>query len=166
MVQVHGEIKDYVMRLSHTVLLFLFISNSLNAETITELSMLDFGTIAITDNTAAYTLRLRYTGQVIKDPQIIMITPGTPAEYFLSGFLPSTLLTINITSIPGVTYSPQSGNPSNQQFTISNFDYLPLVTTTAAGELSIFVGATLTTSGVGTYEDTPYYTTLNINVSY
>ena len=145
-------------------LLFLFSSPNI-AETIVEISPLDFGTIAIKDNSAPYTHRVRYTGQILNDPEIIIVSPGSPAEYLITGLPPSTLITISVTSPTGVTTSPAAG-ASNEQFTISNFDYLPSVTSDATGEYTLFVGATITTSGTNTYEDTLYVTTMTINISY
>ena len=158
--------KKSVRTLFLSVMLLLFSPPSfVNAESIVEISALDFGTIAIKDNSAAYTLRVRYTGQIINDPEIIIITPGTPAEYFITALPVSTLLTISVTSPSGVTTSPAVA-PTNQQFTISNFDYLPSVTSDASGEYTLYVGATITTSGAGVYEDTLYVTTMSINISY
>lgn len=149
-----------------SAVIFLFVSPATAfAETIIEISPLDFGTIAIKDNSAAYTHRVRYTGQIINDPEIIIITPGSPAEYFITGLPVSSLITINVTSPSGVTTSPAAG-PTNEQFIISNFDYLPSVTSDATGEYTLFVGATITTSGVGAYLDTLYVTTMTINISY
>jgi len=161
-----GKIKKKSKPLFLSILLFSFISPSpVFAESIIEISPLDFGTIAIKDNSAAYTLRVRYTGQIINDPEIIIIAPGSPAEYFISDLPVSTLLTISITSPSGITTSPAVA-PTNEQFTISNFDYLPSVTSDATGEYTLFVGATITTSGVGTYQDTFYVTTMTLNISY
>lgn len=158
-------IKKNKSRLFFLPCLLLLFTPPTFAETITELSPLDFGTIAIKDNSAAYTHRVRYTGQIINDPEIIIITPGSPAEYLITGLPVSTLLAINVTSPSGVTTSPATG-PSNEQFTISNFDYLPSVTSNAIGEYTLFVGATLTTSGANTYQDTLYVTTMTITITY
>ncbi|MDH5258742.1 MAG: DUF4402 domain-containing protein [Gammaproteobacteria bacterium] len=136
------------------------------SDTIIEQSYLDFGTIALKNNASTYTIRVRYTGQIINDPEIIIVTPGTPAEYLLTGFPASTLLTITVTSLAGITTSPISPVPGNQQFTISNFDYLPSVSTNATGEATIYVGATLTSSGTGVYDDTLYVTTTNLVITY
>jgi len=144
---------------------FLFTSFPAFADTITEISPLDFGTIAIKDNSAAYTLRVRYTGQIINDPEIIIITSGNPAEYLVSALPASTAITINVTSPSGVTTSP-AVSPSNQQFSISNFDYLPSASSDTNGEYTFYLGATITTSGSGIYEDTLYVTTMNITVSF
>jgi len=149
-------------------LLFTFsfvLPQSSHAETILEISPLDFGTIALKDNLAAYTYRVRYTGQIINDPEVITVVPGAPAEYFITGLPVSTLLTISVTSPTGVTTSP-AVPPTNEQFTISNFDYLPSVTSDASGEYTLFVGATITTSGANNYLDTLYVTTMTINISY
>ena len=141
-------------------------NHSAHADTITETAPLDFGTIAIKSNASTYTVRVRYTGQIINDPEIIIVSPGTPAEYFLSSFPASTLLTISVTSLAGVTTSPISPIPGNEQFNISNFDYLPSISTDVNGEATIYVGATLTTSGSGIYDDTLYVTTLNLTITY
>jgi len=135
------------------------------SDSIVEQSVLDFGTIALKDNAGTYQLRVRYTGQIINDPEIVIVVPGTPAEYFLSGYPVSTLLSISVTSPSGLVTSPFVG-PSNEQFTISNFDYLPSVTSDVNGEFTLYVGATITTSGSGTYQDTLYVTTMNITISY
>jgi len=159
--------KSRIARLSYSlIVLNLIFSLAVTAETVIEQSPLDFGSIALKDNNGAYQYRLRYTGQVINDPEIFIVSPGTPGDYFLSGFPASTLLTISITSPTGLVESPASPVPSNEAFTISNFDYIPSVTTDVNGELTVLVGATITTSGSGSYDDSLYVTTMNINISY
>jgi len=157
--------KQAFRHIAFICMLPLTLLSTAHSEAIIEQAVLDFGTIAIKDNSAAHTLRIRYTGQIINDPEIIIIVPGTPAEYYVSGFPVSTLLSISVTSPSGVVTSPSAG-PSNENFTISNFDYLPSVTSDVNGEFTLYVGATLSTSGSGIYENSFYVTTMNINISY
>lgn len=146
------------------VTVFFYIPNATAVGAIIEQAPLDFGTIAITDNTAVRTLRVRYTGQIIRDPEILLVIPGSPAEYLITGFPPSQSITVTITNLTGIVFSPYA-NVLNEKFTISNFDYISFGTTDASGEFTFFVGAVLRTSGSGTYEDNIYLGTMNVEVN-
>ncbi len=157
--------KNKSVYLAFVILIFVF-GGTTQSQTITPInSSIDFGTIAIADNSATYQLRLRWTGQVVSDPQIISVSPPTPAEFRLSGFPPYTSLIVSVNATGSQT-SKVSGVAALEQFTISNFDYVPNQPTDAAGTATIFIGATLTTSGTSAYTDGIYSLPLTLEVNY
>ncbi|MBE1298831.1 MAG: DUF4402 domain-containing protein [Alteromonadaceae bacterium] len=137
-----------------------------DAQVITPIkNTIDFGTIALADNSASYQLRVRWNGQVVHDPQIIIVSQPSPAEFELSEFPVYTSLAINV--IAGTSETTKvTGVAAVEQFTISNFDYLPSQTTDAAGMATIYLGATLTTSGSNSYTDGMYNLPLTLEVNF
>lgn len=135
------------------------------AQTITEVSYLDFGTMAIKDNTQVYTMALSWTGLVTKDNEIAIIEPGSPAEYSIQGFLPDTLLNVSVLT-PSTQTLKKGCCATTAQMTIDTFDYLPTITTDSNGDASLFVGAELRTSGAGFYMEGVYYINLLVTVNY
>lgn len=128
-------------------------------------STIDFGTIALTDNASSYQLRVRWNGQVIHDPQIIIVTQPAPAEFELSEFPTYTTVFVNVTTASSET-TKVIGVAAVEQFTISNFDYVPVITTDALGAATVYLGATLTTSGSNSYTDGMYNLPLTLEVNF
>ena len=148
----------------------LFISLSMHqlyaAEAIVEDIPLNFGTIALIDNSAQYTLQITMVGGTVNDPQIVIISPGNAGQYSLSGFPANTLVNIGITTATGFTQLAGFTNPASEQFQVLNFSTTTPVNTDSNGEKTIQVGATLKTSGVGSYMDAMYIIFMNVTVSY
>lgn len=137
------------------------------AATISEVRGLSFGTIAITDNSAPYSIRMSFAGDINADPAFIIINPGHPAEYFLEGFLPNTNLNISILVPSETTELMGETDPGTSQFTINqHHSFAPIITTNLLGEATLEVGATLTTSGSGYYKDARFFAPMTIMVSY
>lgn len=150
-----------------TLLLTYFITLSAYAEKVTLIKPLSFGTIVLKDNNASHQYTISFAGDVVVDPAFILITAGHPAEFFISEFTPHTLLNINFFVADTTTQFAGESHPTSSQFTIDNHhSAVPTVTTNALGEASVFVGATLTSSGSGFYVDSTYFNQLVLMVDY
>ncbi|RGP39473.1 DUF4402 domain-containing protein [Colwellia ponticola] len=144
-----------------------FLTFSLHAEKVTLIKPLSFGTIVLKDNSASHQYTITFAGNVHVDPAFILITPGHPAEFLISEFTPHTLLNLNVFTVDNNTQIAGESHPTSSQFTINNHHTAAsTVTTNALGEASVFVGATLTSSGTGFYVDTTYYNQLILMVDY
>lgn len=76
---------------------FIFVEEkSAKSETITPVQELSFGTFALKNNSSRHLLRVARTGGVTSDSEFIVMTAPTPGEYTLSGFTPSTSVTVSI----------------------------------------------------------------------
>jgi len=150
-----------------SILLFIFLPRLIFAASITEQRALNFGTVALKDNNSAHQMNISFNGDINADPAFIIITPGTPAEYLLTGFTANTLLNITILVPSSTTMLAGQSDPSTSQFTIDNHhSFSPVVTTDILGEATINIGARLTTSGVGFYKDAMYIAPMTISVNY
>ncbi len=158
-----------MLRIYSILVFFLYIPFGVaKAATITEEIPLDFGVIAIVDNNAVYTLRVSQTGAITHDPEIVIISPGVRARYFLSSFPANTTINISITTPDPDGWTELVGfpNPSSSQFQVKNFDTIPILNTDSNGEKTIYIGATLYTSGTGNYIDAQFFTFMDVIVNY
>lgn len=144
---------------------WLLLAPSAAAQMVSEVSYLDFGTVAIKDNSQVYTMSMSWEGAVIKDTEIGIIDPGNPAEYSFEGFLPDTLLNVSVLS-PSTQTLKKGCCASTEQMTIDTFDYPATITTDGNGDAILYVGAELRTSGSGLYMEGVYYINLLVTVNY
>ncbi len=134
------------------------------AQAITESQRLDFGSFALSSNVASSTLSVPSDGgPVVPTGNIHIIQPGNRGIYQLTGFPPNTALTITVvpTAISTVV------NPLlNESFTVISIDSAPFVMSNGVGSVTIYVGATLSSSGNGnTYIDSAYNATFDITAT-
>ena len=149
----------------YILFLILFVSKVHAQAIVAVKDSIDFGTIALSDNSNSYELVVRRTGEVSRDPQIILFSTPSPAEYSLTGFPSFTPLYVNIVPVDTET-SKVIGTNAIEQFTISDFEYLPIITSDATGSATITIGAKLTTSGVNYYNDGVYNLIYSLEVNY
>ena len=135
----------------------------------TEIEKLDFGQFGLRDNSAAHTLVVTPINTATYADEII---PGGRSpqrgEYSLTGFPPNMTLTLGVVLANppddgGLTLNNSSGlSLSGQVFTLSNFTTNSVITD-GAGDATVYIGGTLTTSGNGTmYGDGDYDGTYDI----
>lgn len=129
------------------------------AGSLTVIEPLDFGTFALKDNKGRYTIVLAPDDAYTHSDEIVIGNPEPQrGEYLLEGLPPDTLLDITITDAA-------LRKPGNPDFTISDYTINDPLTTDASGNATLYIGATLTTSGTGAYNYTGRYTgTFNISV--
>lgn len=151
----------------YTALLFvcggIFIFPSCGqAQTINETTPFNFGSLALRDNNAVYSLYVSRVGVVVVDAAILLITGDpVPAEYELTGFPADTQLTVYAAD------SVLSSGGSSESFTITDYDYVTNPVTSPAGSYTLSLGSTIKTSGTGTmYTDVMYSGTFQLTVSY
>ncbi len=131
------------------------------AQTITPVDEFSFGSFAIKDNTARHMLRVSRTGGVTADPEFIIFSGPTPAEYNLSGFPAFTPLNV---TIPDSTVTSGGGGAG---FTLESFTPTPSLTTDGSGNATLLIGASLYTSGNSAlYVDGAFSGTIDITITY
>lgn len=144
-------------------LLMLFSASASAAPVVEEEVRLDFGLLAIPENSApAKSLELPVTGAVESDPGIIQIAPPVRGQFRLSGFPPNTR--ISVTSSSANLTAGGQGQPPVLEFTdiVSNE---PL--TDDLGAADLVIAGTLITSATGQgYPDAPYEGSAIVEVSY
>lgn len=138
-------------------------SPALWAQSITEIQQLDFGRFAIGSNSLVSTLSVPADGTPPRPTgTIYIIEPGSRGIYQLSGYPPETALTITI-SASGMTTVNQRGAES---FSINNIDSALIVMSSTTGSATLYLGATLQSSGSGTgYANLDYRATINVTVN-
>ena len=99
--------------------LLLCLSFSLSAGDVREVKPLSFGVIALKDNNASYSMRITFAGQIQTDPAIVVIEPGHPAQYELTGFTANTPLNITVIVPSTQTQLAGASDPSTSQFSIT-----------------------------------------------
>lgn len=142
-------------------------AQNINAGTIKEIKPLSFGTIALKDNSSSYTMRVAFSGQISADPAIVIIESGHPAQWELSNFPQHTSLNVTFIVPSTQTQFAGSSDPASSQFSITgHHTFSPIITTDSLGNALFNVGATLTTSGSGFYNDATYFSHITIMVNY
>ena len=129
---------------------------------ITEVQPLSFGTFAMRNNDAAYNYLVLPNGTTSINPNYLPFVDGQRGEFDLTSFPPNTNLMI------GITFTDLESGHGGEDFTVSTPQILPGTTTTdGAGSLTIFVGATMTSSGTSTtYFNGTFNSTMTIMVNW
>ena len=132
---------------------------------ILEVSPLDFGTIAVSQNSTPGQVDVSFTGLVNYTGGIYGITPPSRGEFFLSNFPSNQSLFITSSNIQATTNSDVT---SQDQFTLDSINVPSVVTTDGSGSATLYVGGVLETSADGTnnYTNTRYTISYQISVNY
>lgn len=132
------------------------------ATSVTTLTPLNFGLLAVRSNASVSTLRVYMNGAVASTGNIIPIGGAVRGEYKLAGFTPGVQLTIQLDNAP-----LSAGGGGGPEFLTVNTYETPTVVSDALGEATIQLGAILNTSGSGNmYADAPYSGSTQIRVIY
>ena len=128
---------------------------------------LGFGVFAVRDNEAASTLRIRHRGVPVSSiggaGGILVVAPGEPGRYRLSGFPPEIPLDVEIVASDVFSLGGQGGG---EHFTLEAFTH-DVIVTDALGQAELLVGATARTSGSGApYAEGLYSGLFEIEVRY
>ncbi len=148
------------MRFFLTIAFLLLSLPAMAAVTVTQ--PLTFGEFALTDNSAPRSMSISALGVLSKDTQFVTIIPPQEAIVDVSGFPTKTNLIINI------TFNNLTSVDGGDSFTISTPNIRPNnPKTDNAGEITLRIGATLTTSGGGGfYPDSTYNGLMTVSVNY
>lgn len=118
---------------------------------------ISFGTFALRNNNAQYTIVLAPDNTAVYSPEIISGTEPQRGEYFIEEFPINTALDITVTD--GVL-----SDGAGQAFSVTDFTHDPLMTS-PTGTATINLGATLRTSGTGIrYDSGNYSGTVDLTV--
>ena len=145
-----------------------------SAFTFTEDTPLSFGTIAVDlDGTNNATLDLNSDGSTVfgsagGTSQLIEIVAATPGTFSIAGAAPSTSINVTLPTTATLTCGTCSGGTAT--FSVGTFESADLtssaITTDGTGAATFDVGATLTATGTGTYEDGTYSGAYTVTAAY
>ncbi len=139
------------------------ITTAVPAPLIEELQRLNFGTLALADNTSTSSFTYPRTGYNINiQGSFVLISNGSPGRYRFSGFPAHSTLTVSLTT----TTLTANGSGIPEPLSVDNYDFAAL-TTDSQGVAELSLGARLSTSGNGgTYGDAPYSGSATLRVDY
>jgi hypothetical protein len=129
----------------HLIFALLFFQSIGYAE-IYEIQALDFGTIAVIDNSSAASMTIDKFGNTTVSAHLRIVSPPIPGHFLINDLPPSTGISINM-SHNSNTMTPLSS--SQEFFTFSLTDYTDYLVTDVNGEAELLIGGTITTSGSG-----------------
>jgi hypothetical protein len=136
---------------------------AVSAPLIEEQQRLNFGRLAIGDNTTISRFTYPRTGLNINIlGHFVLISSGSPGRYHFSGFPAYTTLNVSLNN----TSLTANGSGIPEPLSVDNYDFGTLVTD-ALGQAELMLGARLSTSGNGgSYGDAPYSGSTVLRVDY
>ncbi|MEM0909991.1 MAG: DUF4402 domain-containing protein [Pseudomonadota bacterium] len=151
--------------LFYTIIMLLFICSSNVFATITTLQSIDFGTIAVTDNSQVSSLLIDPAGNVQVIGGIAVIDNGNQGIFELSGFPSNSTITADVTVLNSQMISQVA---SEETFTFSLIVFGNSLVTDQNGTAQLSVGGRIDTSGNGidNFTDTDYESTIQVTVSF
>jgi hypothetical protein len=113
---------------------------------ILDVQPLNFGTIAVINNSAAASFTIDKFGNTTVSPQLRIVSPPSPGRFLINNLAPNTGISISM-SHNATTMTPLIS--SQEFFTFSLTDYSDYLVADANGEAELMIGGTITTSGSG-----------------
>lgn len=131
---------------------------------LTQTRPLDFGTVTVISVSTVGTLVLSADGNYVASPEIVVISPPTPARFEATGFSPNTAGTIGVTD----GTATEGGNGTGETFIFNSYTNEPtVVVTDGAGDFTFDLGATMSTEGDGgLYVSGVYSGTITVTVTF
>jgi len=128
------------------------------------ISELNFGKIVVSDNNIISSLKILPDGGCYVTGEILIIESCSPGEIYFYNFPANTQLYFSTT----VSNSDvQSGDTGTAKFQLSEVTSEQHKVTNEYGEVTLYLGGTLTTTGAGKrYSDSPYQGHYRVNVHY
>ncbi len=131
-----------------------------------EIEPIYFGQIVITNNTSAQTCTLPAGGIMTCSSGITILHTGQYGVFRLSNYDPTVAIYASIASSSALT------GPNTSTFSIGSFTFAPNINsignaqTPPGGTLTLYIGATLTTTAGQTYSLDPYSGTYTLQINY
>jgi hypothetical protein len=126
---------------------------------------LSFGEIVVRSNNVVSTVTIHRNGTTQSTNHILIVKPGAPGLFTLSGLAPYTNVNLSV-DLPA---SSSMNFPQTAQFTITAVDIPSAVNVGPTGSTQFKMGATLSTSGNPAnqyYSGAEYLIFLNLNLDY
>ncbi len=136
------------------------------AQTITEVQSLSFGTFGIGNNNGAWQIIVTPDNDTFADPQIAMGQDGRRGEYLFTGLPPnvSFFLGVDVPNPPSeggivLDMPTPAENGSNPVFNLTDVTIADggVMYSDGAGDATLYIGGTLQTSGTGEHYDSGTY---------
>jgi hypothetical protein len=131
--------------------------------TLTETQLLSFGEIIVATN-GVDSVVIAPDGSQTNGPDIPKLLPGRNGVYLLSGFAPSIPVVISVADSTLV-----GPGPTNATFDMHDFTFDPAAgaqTTDLSGNMTLKIGATLSTRAGVSYADGPYRGGYTLMINY
>lgn len=145
--------------LTSTILLY----SSQVFATLTKIKDINFGTIAIGDNSEVSRLTVTRQGQIYRTKNLYVIEGGEPGEIEVTNYTPGTTLYLSAT--PSTTTLAASGITAN--FNMTSVDIAASVFIGNSGVGTFTVGGTLESTGDDSvYYDAEYNSSISVMVNF
>ena len=142
--------------------IFLFYTSHSIAD-LAKIKDIDFGTIAIGDNSEVSRLTVTRQGQIYRTKNLYVIEGGAPGEIEVTNYLPGTTLYLSAT--PSTTTLAATGILAN--FNMTAVDIAPSVFIGNSGVGTVTVGGTIESTGDDkVYYDAEYNSSISIMVNF
>ncbi|MBU6475489.1 MAG: DUF4402 domain-containing protein [Alphaproteobacteria bacterium] len=131
-----------------------------------EIEPIYFGQIVIVSNSSAQSCTLPAGGTMTCTSGIQILHTGQYGVFRLSNYDPSVAIWASIASSPALT------GPDSSTFSIGSFTFAPDIGSIGTeeappgGTLTLYIGATLTTTAGATYSLAPYRGTYTLQINY
>mmetsp|Transcript_49740 Transcript_49740/g.158866 ORF Transcript_49740/g.158866 Transcript_49740/m.158866 type:complete len:156 (-) Transcript_49740:877-1344(-) len=141
-----------------------FFSTNIKAD-VEVTQTLNFGIVAVLDNTSAHTYAIDESGNISISGGFAIIAPGNPGAIRLSNYPGNIEVFVNGVVITAVL---NPGQISQEYFVFTSVNVPPTVRTNSLGEEEFTFGGTIQTSGSGSIQfvDAQYAGQLRIDLNY
>ncbi len=141
----------------------VFYGKTVQAQDMAEIHVLDFGEFALLDNGSVHTIVVTPANGVTYDPALIRGIQAQRGEYLLTGLPPSEALVITLNNTVDLSHNGLGGGTL---FTIGAYT-TNNPSTNGSGDATLYIGATLSTSGTGAgYIDGPYSGSVDLTINF
>lgn len=128
-----------------TISLLLLTTHQAHAD-IEQLQALSFGKLVVLTNAEPELFRIDKEGDVSYSDAYRVIEPPERASFRIFNLPANTPITVSTLILQPALFSP---SPNLERFTFAELDHFGLVTTDELGEVTIWVGGAISTSGEG-----------------
>lgn len=162
---VSQNIQARVFNMRCVLFLMLVFWHTISIAEVRIISSLDFGTVAILDNTTIGFLNINESGGFTSSDHFLVITPSQYGLIELYDYLPGSEVDLTATVIQATSTSPVI---SPEKFTLTNVNIVDSVLIDSTGVAQVRFGGRLETSGNSSlsFADTQYTHRIQISVNF
>lgn len=140
----------------------VFCAKQSHAADMATVQDLDFGQFAVLNNTSVHTIVVTAGGSVTYDPVIIPGIQAQRAQYTLTGFPPSQAIDVTIDNTENLSLD---GGGTGTMLSVGSYT-TNSPSTNGAGNATLYIGATLSTSGSGAYSNGDYEGSVDLTFNF
>jgi hypothetical protein len=155
--------KNKVVYILAVMALISFYGKIAEAQDMAEIHSLNFGEFAMLDNNSVHTIVVTPGNIATYDPALIRGIQAQRGEYLLTGLPANEALGITLDNTVDLSHNGLGGGAL---FTIDTYT-TNNPSTNGAGDATLYIGATLSTSGSGSgYIDGPYSGSVDLTINF